>query len=138
MHLYICMLYEIKKRHLRKYERDYLRTLESKCKNRRFRESKTKRHDRETKKDWLQRRKVIISTAKLKGPDQNAINLTNIELSDACKSLLSKGPSIVPTPYDINWYNLRQDFDNFVNKLRFQLQNSNQSSTEHLINNDEQ
>ena len=57
---------------------------------------------------------------------------------DACKSLLSKSPSFVPMPYDINWYNLRQDFDNFVNKLRFQLQNSNQFSRELSINNDEQ
>ena len=39
---------------------------------------------------------------------------------------------------DINWYNLRHDFDNFVNTLRFQLQNSNQSSTELSVNNDEQ
>ena len=30
-----------------------------------------------------------------------------------------KGPSFVPTPTDINWCNLRQDFDTFVNKLRF-------------------
>ena len=39
---------------------------------------------------------------------------------------------------DINWYNLRHDFDNFVNTLCFQLQNSNQSSTELSVNNDEQ
>ena len=70
--------------------------------------------------------------------DQNAINLTNIELYDACKSLLSKGPSFVPTPYDINWCNLRQDVDNFVYKLRFTFQNSIQSSTEPSIKNDEQ
>ena len=80
----------------------YIRTLESKCENRRFRKSKRKRHDRERKKDWLERRRVIISTAKLNVPDQNAINLTNIELSDACKSLLSKGLNFVLTPYDIN------------------------------------
>ena len=61
----------------------------------------------------------------LSGPDQNAINLTNIELSDVCKSLLSKGPSFVATPYDINWYNLRQDADNFVNKPHYMFQNSN-------------
>ena len=61
----------------------------------------------------------------LSGPDQNATNLTNIELSDPCKSLLSKGPSFVATSYDINWYNLRQDVDNFVNKTHFTFQNSN-------------
>ena len=32
---------------------------------------------------------MTISTAKLKGANQNAINLTNIELSDACKSFSS-------------------------------------------------
>ena len=111
--------HETKKRHQRKYERDHIRTLESKCKNRRFRISKRKKHDRGRKKDWLERRRVTISTAKLNGPDQNAINLTNIELSDTCKYLLSKGPSFVLTHYDINWYNLRKNFDNFVNKLRF-------------------
>ena len=42
--------------------------------------------ERERKKDWLERRRITISTAKLNGPDQNAINLTNIELSAACKS----------------------------------------------------
>ena len=65
---------------------------------------KKKRYDRERKKDWSERRRGTISTAKSYGPDQNAINLTNIELSDACKCLLSKGLSFVPTPYDINWY----------------------------------
>ena len=53
-------------------------------------------HDRKRKKDWLEGRTVTISTATLNGPDQNAINLTNIELSDSCKSKCkSKGPSFV-------------------------------------------
>ena len=90
--------HEIEKRHQSKYKRDHIRTLESKCKNRRFRKFKRKRHDREREKDWSERRRVSISTAKLNGTDQNDINLTNIELSDAYKSLLSKGPSLVPTP----------------------------------------
>lgn len=37
----------------------------------------------ERNKDWLGRRKVTISTANLNSPDQNTINQTNIELSDA-------------------------------------------------------
>ena len=130
--------HEIKKCHQRKYDRDHIGTLKSKCKSSRFEKSKRKRHDRERKKDWLERRRVTISTAKLNGPDQNAVNLTNIKLSDACKFLLSKGPSFLTTPCDMKWYNLKQNFDNFVNKLRFQLQNSNQSSTELSINNNEQ
>ena len=92
----------------------------------------------ERNKDWLGRRKVTISTANLNSPDQNTINLTNIELSDASKSLLSKGPSFVPKPYGINCYNSKKHFDNFVKKLRFQLQSSNQSSKEPLISNCEQ
>ena len=80
----IKLSHEIKKRHQRKYERDHTRTLESKCR-------KSKR-----KKDWLERRRVTISTAKLNSPDQNVINFTNTKLSDACKSLLSKGPSLFP------------------------------------------
>ena len=87
----IKLSHEIKIRHQRKYERDHTRTLESKC-----RKSKRKTHNRERKKDWLERRRVTISTAKLNSPHQNAINLTNIELYDACKSLLSKGPSLFP------------------------------------------
>ena len=56
--------------------------------------------------DWLQRRKVTISTANLNGTGQTTINLNSIELSDGWKSVLSKGPSFVPRPYDINCYNL--------------------------------
>ena len=48
------------------------------------------------KKNWLQGRTVTISTATLNGPNQNAINLTNIEPSDSCKSKCkSRGPSFV-------------------------------------------
>ena len=49
---------------------------------------------------------------------------TYYELSNACKSLLAKGPSFFPTPYDIDWCTLKQDFDNFVNKLRFRYDNA--------------
>ena len=30
-----------------------------------------------------------------------------------------KGPSFVPTPSDVNWYEMRKDFDKFVNQLHF-------------------
>ena len=42
-------------------------------------------------------------------------------MSEDAKSLLKKGPSFVPTQKDINWYSVRQNFDKFVNKLRFQV-----------------
>ena len=34
-----------------------------------------------------------------------------------------KGPSFVPTPSDVNWYEMRKDFDKFVNQLRFKARN---------------
>ena len=92
----------IKSRHLRKYERDGIKILESDCRNRRFRKRKRKIHDRERKKNWPENKRQIVAIAKSQCPDQNAIILADIEISDACKSLLQKGPSFVPTPYDIN------------------------------------
>ena len=46
-----------------------------------------------------------------------AINLFNI-ITDVEKTLLPKGPSFIPNPTNINWFNLERDFDNFVNRLR--------------------
>ena len=57
----------------------------------------------------------------MNGPDQNAINLSSLNLTSPQKSLLSKGPSFVPTPKDVNWYELRKNFTKFVNQLRFKL-----------------
>ena len=74
--------------------------MESKCENRRFRKSKRKRNEREEKKDWLERRRVTISTAKLNGHHQNTINLIKIEFSEDFKPLLFKGPSFVPRQID--------------------------------------
>ena len=51
-------------------------------------------------------------------PDQNAIDLGNAVLSEDQKTLLKKGPSFVPTPTDMNWYNVRKDFTKFINKTR--------------------
>ena len=77
----------MKNRQQRKYDRDHIRILKSICRNRRFRKSKSKIERQREKRDWLERKRVTISTAKLNGPDQNAINQTNIEVSDDCKSL---------------------------------------------------
>ena len=60
----------------------------------------------------------MIESIKATCPDQSAINLSTQELSVGEKSLLRKGPSFVPNPTDINWQNLKHNFDNFVNKLR--------------------
>ena len=64
------------------------------------------------------------------------MNLTSYELSNACKSLLAKGSSFVPTPYDVDWCTLKQDFDNFVNKLRFQYVNPTPSEDNTANSND--
>ena len=34
-----------------------------------------------------------------------------------------KGSSFVPTPLDVNWYEMRKDFDKFVNQLCFKARN---------------
>ena len=49
---------------------------------------------------------------------------SSLNLTLPQKSLLSKRPSFVPTPKDINWYELHKDFTKFVNQLRFKLKQS--------------
>ena len=46
------------------------------------------------------------------------------EISESQKSLLRKGSSFVPTPSDINWYEVRRDFDKFVNQLGYRVTHS--------------
>ena len=53
----------------------------------------------------------------------NAVNLTLTKLSESQKLLLQKGPSLVPTPPDI-WYEVRRDFDQFYNQLRYRVTHS--------------
>ena len=43
--------------------------------------------------------------------------------------MLRKGPSFIPTPTDIKWYNLRRDFDSFVNKLRYRVSKPAETSS---------
>ena len=43
---------------------------------------------------------------------------------------MQKGPSFVPNPTDINWYDLKRDFDKFVNKLRQAATKPNEEHTE--------
>ena len=44
--------------------------------------------------------------------------MSNAVLSEDQKTLLKKGPSFIPTPTDINWYDVRKDFTKFINKIR--------------------
>ena len=56
---------------------------------------------------------------------------SSLNLSLPQKSLLSKRPSFVPTPKDINCYELHKDFTRFVNQLRFKLKQSLLQSQNH-------
>ena len=49
--------------------------------------------------------------------NSRATNYHSHNLSELQKSLLKKEPSLAPTPSDINWYEVRRDFDKFVNQL---------------------
>ena len=54
---------------------------------------------------------------------------SNKDLSHAEQSLLRKGPSFIPTPTAIKWYNLKCDFDSFVNKLRYRVSKPAETSS---------
>ena len=101
-----------------KYQRDNISNINHHCQNRRFRHSKRRNHNRERKIIHKANEKLVTEQAKAFFPDQNANNLSKQDLTDAEKSLLRKGPSFISNPTDINWFNLKRDFDNFVNKLR--------------------
>ena len=77
-------------------------------------------HNSERKTIHHEKERRMIEEAKTTSPEQNAINLSSKVSSPAEKSLYTKkGPSFVPTPTDISWCNLQQDFDSFVNELLF-------------------
>ena len=56
---------------------------------------KVQKNEKKDKKG-TKKRQVILS-AKADCPDQNAINLTSYELSNACESVLAKIPSFIQT-----------------------------------------
>ena len=62
-----------------------------------------------------------MNFAKVNAPDQNAINLSSLKLTSPQKYLLSKEPSFVLTPKDVNWYELHKNLIKFANQLRFKL-----------------
>ena len=51
-------------------------------------------------------------------PDLHPISLTTGDLSDAERSLLTKGPAFCPTPKDVNWQKTIDDLDNFQRRIR--------------------
>ena len=59
-------LKEIKSRHLRKYQRDRIKIIESTCRNRRFRKKTRKRHNKERKKQLARKEKTNYKNSKSK------------------------------------------------------------------------
>ena len=107
------------------YQRDNISNINHHWQKRRFSRSKCRNHNRKRKTICKTIEKFVIKKAKALCPDQSVINLSTQELTDTKKSLLRKGPSFIPNPTDINWFNLKRDFDNFVNKLRYMATKQN-------------
>ena len=51
-------------------------------------------------------------------PHLNPTNLTSSELTDAERSLLTKGPAFCPVPKDVNWQKVTDDLDKFERRIR--------------------
>ena len=88
---------------------------------------------KEKRRNRRDKQKQSFARIKETAPDQNAINLTSTVLSESQKSLLRKRPSFVPTPSDINWYEVRRDFDKFVNQLRYRVTHSTETTSNQEI-----
>ena len=86
--------------------------------NRRFKRNIAIDKRKEKRKRYKARKKNDIKEIIENAPDQNAINLSNAVLSEDQKTLLKKGPSFIPTPTNINWYDNRKDFTKLINKIR--------------------
>ena len=86
--------------------------------NRRIKKDAIVNKRKEKRKRYRSKKKQSIKEIKQNAPDQNVINLSNSVLSKEQKSLLIKGPSFVPTPADINWYEVCIDFTKFTYKIR--------------------
>ena len=66
------------------------------------------------------------------------MNFSDADLTPATISLLSKGPSFVPTPKHINWGKLSKDFLKFKNKLRWRTKYENQEVDKYEDDSDEE
>ena len=60
----------------------------------------------------------VVARPDINLPDLNPINLTSSELTDAERSLLTKGPAFCPTPKDVNWQKVIDDLDKFERRIR--------------------
>ena len=96
----------------------------NKKRNRQFSRKHQIEKKREKRKRVKLNRKERIRKAKEEGPDQNVINLLSKVLTTPQKSVLTKGPSFIPTPNDVNWLNVRKDLNSFINQLRYFANNT--------------
>ena len=119
-------------RQILKYNRDNLVITTYKKKNRRFWRKQLFAKFKE-KKNRMDKQKKSNVRIKESTPDQNAINLTSTELSESQKWLLRKGPSFLPIPSDVNWYEVWRDFDTFVNQVSYRLTHSTEITSSHEI-----
>ena len=109
----------IKFRHTRKQEREHIQpNIVARKRNRRFKKEIIMNKRKEKQKRYRSKKKEKLKLIKQNAPDQNAINLSKTILTEEEKSILIKGPSFVPTPTDINWYDVRKNLTKFANKLR--------------------
>ena len=122
--------YSIKRKTVQKQNRKHRRdnisnkdNIRKRKKNRRFNHDLLTQKHKIKNKSRKENYRNKISEIKANAPDQNAINLSTTTLTEAQKSLLMKGLSFVPTPSDVNWHEMRKDFDRFVNQLRFKARN---------------
>ena len=103
---------------------------EKRSKNRRFSKDEISVKKKNKRKINKTNNRQRIALAKEIGPDQNAMNLSCLNLALPQKSLLAKGSSFIPTHADINWYELQKDFTTFVNQLRSKPRQSQSTSIE--------
>ena len=111
-----------------KYLRDNIKVYQHQRHNRGFRRLCRKTHNKKRKLLHQGNERKMIESIEATCPDQSAINLCTQELSAGEKSFF-------PYPTDINWQNLKRDFDNFLNKLRH---HASETTTEVPASNNEQ
>ena len=87
----------------------------------------------------LFRKRIHRNKGHLKSVSNHApVNFSNADLTPATISLLSKGPSFVPTPKHINWGKLSKDFLKFKNKMRWRAKYGNQEADKYEDDSDEE
>ena len=80
--------------------------LKKRPKNRRFSKDAISVKMKNKRKRNKTNSKQKIALAKESGLNQNAMNLSCLKLTSSQKLFLAKRPSFIPTPADINWYEL--------------------------------